>query len=221
MRKRIILWRHGLTEWNKERRFQGHADVPLTDVGMEQAKAAAPILAGLKPDLLVSSDLIRARVTAQALADIADLEVHLDPRLRETDVGVWSGMTISQMQQADGARLAMWEDGEDVRAGGAENRTDVADRMEVALNDWVARLPEGGALVAVTHGGSARAAIGRLLGLEVLQWPIVGGLENCAWSVLEQVHRNDGQVRWRLAEHNAQTLSGPVLDDDPGPTTAW
>lgn len=221
MRKRIILWRHGLTAWNQERRFQGHADVELTTIGVEQARAAAPILAGLKPDLLVSSDLMRARVTAEALASLTGLTVEFDQRLRETDVGIWSGMTISEMQSKDPQRLAAWEDGDDVRAGGAENRTDVANRMEAALLEWVAKLPDGGALVAVTHGGSARAAIGRLLGLEVDRWPIIGGLENCAWSVLEEVHRNDGQKRWRLAEHNAQTLSGPVLDDDPGPTTAW
>lgn len=221
MRTRIILWRHGLTAWNQERRFQGHADVELTPVGIAQAQAAAPILAALKPDLVVSSDLQRARVTAQSLATLCGLTVQLDQRLRETDVGVWSGMTISEMQATDPQRLAAWEDGEDVRAGGAENRTEVANRMEMALLEWAAKIPQGGTLVAVTHGGAARAAIGRLLGLGVEQWPIVGGLDNCAWSVLEQVHRNDGQVRWRLAEHNAQTLSGPVFDDDPGPTTAW
>lgn len=221
MRRQIILWRHGLTSWNQERRFQGHADVPLTDVGVEQARSAAAVLAGLKPDLIVTSDLMRARVTAQTLADLVRLDVEIDVRLRETDVGRWSGKTFSEVQAEEHEALATWEDGNDVPAGGAENRTQVADRMEASLKDWVKKISDSGVLVAVTHGGAARAAIGRLLGLEVQQWPILGGLDNCAWSVLEEVHRNDGHVRWRLAEHNAQTLSGPVLDDDPGPSTAW
>lgn len=221
MRKRIILWRHGQTAWNKERRFQGHADVPLTEIGVEQAKAAAQVLKTLRPDLIVSSDLMRARVTAETLGALTKMDVMLDQRLRETDVGVWSGQTIPEMQSADPVRLAQWEDGDDVPAGGAETRTDVANRMEIALMEWIIKVPESGTLVAVTHGGAARAAIGRLLGLDVGQWPILGGLDNCAWSVLERIQRNDGSLRWRLAEHNAGTLSGPVLDDDPGPSTAW
>ena len=221
MSQRLILWRHGQTAWNKERRFQGHADVPLTDVGVEQARAAAQVLATLKPNAIVSSDLQRAHVTAQMLSALIGHEITTDVRLRETDVGEWSGKTIPEMQAEDPIRLAQWEDGSDVPAGGAETRTQVANRMELALLEHIARIPSDGVLVAVTHGGAARAAIGRLLGLEVSQWPILGGLDNCAWSVLERVKRHDGQERWRLSEHNAGTLSGPVLDDDPGPSTAW
>lgn len=221
MKKQIILWRHGQTAWNKERRFQGHADVPLTEIGIEQAKAAAHVLKALGPHTIISSDLMRARVTAETLAEIAGITVTIDKRLRETDVGQWSGKTIAEMQIEDAVRLAQWEDGQDVPAGGAETRTMVADRIEAVLTEWIEKIPDGQTLIAVTHGGAARAAIGRLLGLDVLMWPIFGGLDNCAWSVLEEVHRNDGTTKWRLAEHNAGTLSGPVLDDDPGPSTAW
>lgn len=221
MSRRIVLWRHGQTQWNKERRFQGHLDVPLTEVGVEQAKDAARILALLKPQLLLASDLTRARATAESLAALIGLEVVIDERLRETNVGEWSGKTIGQMQVEDAERLAQWEDGADVPAGGGETRTQVADRLEAVLTERCAQLSQDGVMVAVTHGGAARAAIGRLLGLPVERWPILGGLSNCSWSVLEQVHRNDGKVHWRLAEHNAGSLSGPVLDDDPGPTTAW
>ena len=87
--RRIIFWRHGRTEWNAERRFQGQTDVPLDDLGRKQAAHAAQLLSGLEPDGIVSSDLSRARETAEALAVLTGLSVVTDERLRETYAGQW------------------------------------------------------------------------------------------------------------------------------------
>ncbi|MEY4968114.1 MAG: hypothetical protein RIQ73_813, partial [Actinomycetota bacterium] len=72
---RVLLWRHGQTDWNIVNRFQGHSDIPLNDVGRYQVKHAAEILAGMNPTAIISSDLGRARATAQALADLVGLPV--------------------------------------------------------------------------------------------------------------------------------------------------
>ena len=205
----VVLWRHGQTAWNLEDRFQGGTDVELDDVGRGQADRAARLLASLEPTLVVSSDLARASATAQALAGLVGLEVRLDERLRETYGGSWQGRTVSEMLQLDGDAYSAWRSGADVPAGGGERRSDVAARVVPAILDAVADVPPGGTVVVVTHGGSARAAIGTLLGLPLEQWAVIGGLANCCWSVLEEA--GDG---WRLVEHNAGSLPEPVMADE-------
>jgi probable phosphoglycerate mutase len=205
-----VIWRHGRTPWNAEDRFQGHTDVPLDDVGEAQARSAAAILAALEPTAIVSSDLQRAATTAQALASLTGRSVTLDPRLRETNGGTWEGRTGTEIRAADLERFQQWRSGADIPAGGAETRGDVADRAVAAIHDALASLPDGGLLVAVTHGGTARASIGRLLGLPPEQWRVIGGLANACWSVLTCA----GDGTWRLTEHNAGSLPEPVVGDD-------
>lgn len=90
---KVVIWRHGQTDWNIENRFQGHSDIPLNKVGEYQAREAAKVLAGMKPDRIIASDLMRAKATAQALADLVDLTVEINPLLRETNGGKWEGKT--------------------------------------------------------------------------------------------------------------------------------
>ncbi|NDE53733.1 MAG: histidine phosphatase family protein, partial [Actinobacteria bacterium] len=78
LNQRIVLWRHGQTDWNIENRFQGHSDIPLNDVGIRQAERAAPLLMALQPSRIVSSDLMRAQQTAAALSRISKLTVEID-----------------------------------------------------------------------------------------------------------------------------------------------
>jgi glucosyl-3-phosphoglycerate phosphatase len=205
-----VIWRHGRTLWNSQDRFQGHTDVALDEVGEAQARSAAAILAALEPTAIVSSDLQRAAATAQALASLTGQLVTLDARLRETNGGSWEGRTGSEIRAVDPERYRQWRAGVDVRAGGAETRSDVANRAIAAIEDALAPLPDGGLLVAVTHGGTARASIGRLLRLPAQQWRVIGGLANACWSVLSL--GADGG--WRLTEHNAGSLPEPVVGDD-------
>lgn len=210
MARRVVLWRHGRTAWNLATRFQGTTDVPLDDVGVLQAERAARDLATLRPDRIVSSDLERARVTAQALADLVDLEVTTDEALRETYAGTWQGLLREEIVAADGDAFARWIAGDDVRPGGGESRHEVAERVSGAVLRHVADLPPGATLVVATHGGAARAGIGSLLRLPYEHWTVLGGLTNCAWSVLEELP--DG--RWRLLEHNARSLPEEVQGDE-------
>jgi probable phosphoglycerate mutase len=212
--RRIVWWRHGRTAWNADGRFQGQLDVPLDEVGLEQAARAAHALAALTPAAIVSSDLGRARATAQALADRTGLPVHVDERLRETYAGQWQGLTHAEIRAAFGDALDRWSAGQDVRPGGGETRVEVAERMVSAVDEAVRRLPAAGTLVVVTHGGAARAGIGRMLGLPPATWSALGVLANCSWSVVAESGLPAPAAPWRLLEYNAASLPTPVVGDD-------
>ena len=202
-----MLLRHGRTEWNGSHRFQGHTDVPLDDVGQAQALRAADRLASLEPAKIAASDLSRAVRTAEPLAHRAGLEVVTDAALRETHGGRWEGLFDTQLREDP--EYLEWSTGADVPAGGAETRTQVADRAAPAVLRQADGLDRSSVLVVVTHGGTIRCVIGRLLDLPVDRWRSLGGLANGCWSVLEQ-----GRHGWRLTEHNAGSLPEPVLGDD-------
>ncbi|WP_329625702.1 histidine phosphatase family protein [Streptomyces sp. NBC_01255] len=207
--RRIVLWRHGQTSWNLERRFQGSTDIELTETGVAQARRAARLLAALKPDAVVASDLKRAAATAAELAALTGHTVAHDSALRETYAGEWQGLTHDEIVARYGEQYAAWKRGEPVRRGGGELETEVADRAAPVVLEHAEKLPEDGTLVIVSHGGTIRTTIGRLLGLEAQHWESLGGLSNCCWSVL-----GEGARGWRLMEHNAGTLPEPVLGDD-------
>jgi glucosyl-3-phosphoglycerate phosphatase len=204
-----VLWRHGQTAWNLERRFQGSTDIPLTETGIAQAVRAARLLAALKPHRVIASDLQRAVRTAAELTAVTGLEPTLYEGLRETYAGVWQGLTSPEIRDRYGEEYAAWKRGESVRRGGGELETEVADRATPIVLREADKLPDGGTLVVVSHGGAIRVTIGRLLGLEPHHWESLGGLSNCCWSVL-----GEGANGWRLLEHNAGTLPEPVLGDD-------
>ncbi|MEO3754884.1 histidine phosphatase family protein [Streptomyces sp. B6B3] len=207
--RRIVLWRHGQTSWNLERRFQGTTDIDLTETGVTQARRAARLLAALEPHAIISSDLRRTVATAAELAALTGLEVTYDEGLRETYAGVWQGLTHDEIQSRYGDEYAAWKRGEPVRRGGGELETEVADRAAPVVERSADKLPASGVLVVVSHGGAIRTTIGRLLGLEPHSWEALGGLSNCSWSVL-----GEGVRGWRLLEHNAGSLPEPVLGDD-------
>ncbi|MFJ6796703.1 histidine phosphatase family protein [Streptomyces sp. NPDC091268] len=207
--RKIVLWRHGQTAWNLERRFQGSTDIELTQTGVAQARRAARLLASLKPDAIIASDLRRASATAAELAAVTGLPVTHSAALRETYAGEWQGLTHDEIVEKYGEQYAAWRRGEPVRRGGGELETEVADRAAPVVLSYVDRLPPNGTLVVVSHGGAIRTTIGRLLGLDSHHWESLGGLSNCCWSVL-----GEGARGWRLMEHNAGTLPEPVLGDD-------
>jgi probable phosphoglycerate mutase len=209
---RIVLWRHGQTDWNVENRFQGHSDIPLNKVGEYQVVEAAKILAALKPDRIVSSDLIRAQKTAAALAALTDIKVEINPGIRETNGGLWEGRTADQNRADHGELFASWYEGGDEPAGViGERRSDVAKRAVAAIEQETENF--AGTIVFVTHGGTVRSVLGSILNLPIEQWGIIGGLSNACWSVLELTKHHTGS-RWYLAEHNAGSLPEPVFGDD-------
>jgi broad specificity phosphatase PhoE len=214
--RRLVLWRHGQTAWNAEQRFQGHTDIGLDDVGREQAERAARILAGVAPTVIVSSDLARAVETAAALHAVTGVEVHTDERLRETYGGAWQGKTIDEIRATDAAAYDLWraDTAIDVRAGGGETRSQLAQRAVPAIMDALGLAPAGATVVVVSHGGTVRAALGTLLRLPMQNWSAIAGLANCCWSVLEEHQVDPAHPGWRLLEHNAGTLPQAVLGDE-------
>lgn len=207
--RKVVLWRHGQTAWNLERRFQGSTDIALTDEGIAQARRSARLLAGMKPHSIIASDLRRTVSTAAELAALTGLTVTHDENLRETYAGEWQGLTHDEIVGRFGEQYAAWKRGEPVRRGGGELETEVADRAAPVIERAVEKLPEDGTLVVVSHGGTIRTSIGRLIGLQPGTWEALGGLSNCCWSVL-----GEGARGWRLLEHNAGSLPEPVLGDD-------
>jgi glucosyl-3-phosphoglycerate phosphatase len=213
---RLIVWRHGRTEWNLDGRVQGQADVPLDETGRQQARDAATRLAALNPARIVSSDLARAASTAAELSRLTGIEVEYDAALREIHVGEWAGLTMDVIAEKYPQVAEIIAAGElglrDVRRGTTgETLTEVATRFASALDRVVAAGVEGDTVVAVAHGLAARVGISRWLGLPFDQWGILGGLSNCAWTSL-RFGRNG---RWRIEEWNAGSLPEPVLSDDP------
>jgi len=198
-----VLLRHGQTTWNAEGRFQGHSDIPLDDTGLAQAQRAAGMLAALRPDAIVSSDLTRAVSTAQPLARLIGLAVTLDKDLRERSGGLWEGLVGQEIRERWPVEHADWNPPQ------GESREVVAERVAGALKRAAEGIPAGGLSVVVSHGAALRLGMERVLGLPVDQAGVLGPLSNCSWSVLGQ--RNGA---WRLLEHNAGTLPEPVLGDD-------
>ncbi|MDX6545815.1 MAG: glucosyl-3-phosphoglycerate phosphatase [Gaiellales bacterium] len=217
--RRLVLLRHGQTEYNAGSRMQGQLDTDLSDLGRNQAVAAAEVLAKRQPLLIVSSDLRRALDTAMALSERAGLPVSVDTRLRETHLGDWQGMTHLEVDAAaPGARLA-WRDDARWAPHGGESRVDVAARSMPLVADLVAGQAEWGVdepdrpVVLVAHGGLIAALTAALLRLPVDNWPILGGMGNASWVQLSGHSEPDAvaeDVRWRLDVWNA---SAQVAND--------
>jgi len=161
-RTTLLLVRHGQTPWNAAGRWQGHGDPGLSSLGREQAHRLAELLRQ-EPEAewtgVVASDLLRARETAEILAANLMLEIEVEPRLRELDVGAWTGLTRVEIESRDPETLAAFEAGEpSVRPGGGENRLEIRRRAR----DWIrelSRRSRGERLIVVTHLGVIRALI--------------------------------------------------------------
>lgn len=210
--QKIVLWRHGQTSWNIENRFQGHSDIPLNETGIKQAERAAPLLMNLKPSKIISSDLMRAQQTAAALSQISRLPVLIDAGLRETHGGNWEGKTGAENRAEDYERFVNWLDGTDEPAGQTgERRSQIAERAVNAITR--ALTIDVSTLIVVTHGGTARCILGKMLEMPMTQWSAIGGLSNASWSILESGHHRDG---WVLVEHNAGSLPEPIYGEESG-----
>jgi len=158
----LLLVRHGQTSWNAAGRWQGNGDPGLTDLGRDQAEALSRELTdrhGRPWRRIVSSDLSRARQTALILADALGLDVELDPRFRELDVGRWTGMTREEIEAREPDLLEDFESGDpQVRPGGGESRIEIRVRTRGALRDWTTR-HAGESMILVAHLGVIRALL--------------------------------------------------------------
>lgn len=201
---RVVVWRHGRTTWNAQGRFQGQADPPLDQIGAAQSRQAARYLAVDPPDLILTSDLLRATSTADALRELTGLPVIVEPRLREIDLGSWQGLTRAEVDARYPEQYAAWLNGRMPIERGGETRAHLDDRVLSALRDI--RVEH---VVLVTHGGTSRSIIETLLGIPQhgVRW--LGVLGNCHWSQLQ--HKPGG---WQLLAHNRAPDSALILHDE-------
>jgi broad specificity phosphatase PhoE len=150
----VELWlvRHGETEWNAERRMQGHKDIPLNQTGINQAHLLADGLYGQQYAALFSSDLQRTLQTAEILAQRLDLPVQVDHRLREIDQGEWSGLIIDDIRNDFPEELDMLKrDPINRRRPGGESAIEVVRRVWAAADEIALGYP-GKRVLVVSHG---------------------------------------------------------------------
>jgi probable phosphoglycerate mutase len=161
----ILLARHGESDWNREKRWQGHADRPLTTLGRAQARDLADRLADTELDAIYSSDLRRARETAEIVGESKGLHVATDPGLREVDVGSWSGLTRPEAEARFPDAYARWVAGAE---GWDDGETyEQLSRRVVAAVFRIARYHPDHRVLVVAHGGSIRTVHAAALGVDV------------------------------------------------------
>ena len=171
----IYLARHGQTLYNAEGRFQGWSDVPLSELGAEQAAELAEAVARIGPGLLVSSSLERARQTARIVGARVGLEPEVDPRLAETDTGDWTHRSFAEVMAADpGGFRSFLELDEGWRFPGGEGFVEQAARIEAALGELTQRDSDF-PIVVVCHRNVIRLAL-RARGREPDEMPENGSL---------------------------------------------
>ncbi|HEY8881248.1 MAG TPA: histidine phosphatase family protein [Roseateles sp.] len=150
---RIILIRHGETAWNRATRIQGHTDIPLSPLGLAQAQRLAEALADEPLAALYSSDLSRARQTAEALAGVQKLPIHFDAALRERAFGRFEGLSWEEIDQGYPEDAARWRRREpDFAVGGGESLNAFSARCLDAAHRAAAAHP-GQSIALVAHGG--------------------------------------------------------------------
>ena len=173
----IVLVRHGETDWNRERRYQGHADTTLNDAGRRQAHELASVLRSEGIGAVYTSPLRRAAETAAIVADRLGLEAHELGALREIDVGDWQGLTVDEVRMRYPERVdVVWHSG----WPNGETHDELSARVVPALLD-LARLHAGARVLGVTHAGPIRAALMAATGLSHEESRArIGPLENCA-----------------------------------------
>lgn len=186
----ILLARHGESDWNRTKRWQGHADRPLTEAGRAQSQELADRLAETQLEAVYSSDLQRARETAEIVAATRGLEVTVLPDLREVDVGSWSGLTRPEAEERFPDAYRRWVAGGEGWDDG-ETYEQLSKRVLRAVQTIAADHP-GDRVLVVAHGGSIRAVHAVALGVDVHTYRRIRRVEPNA--TLSAVCIEDGQL---------------------------
>ena len=175
----FVLVRHGETDWNRERRFQGHADVALNDEGRRQAHELADALADETFAAAYSSPLRRALETAEIVTARLGISFEVSDGLMEVDVGSWSGLTTAEVEQRFPDGFSHWAE---TRAGGwtdGETYDELGERVVADLLE-IAKRHTGERVLAVTHGGPIRSVLAAVAGLSFASGRTkIGFVENC------------------------------------------
>lgn len=187
---RLILVRHGETEWNRQKRYQGQTDMELNTTGIRQAEKTAERLAQEKISAIYCSDLRRARQTAEIIASSQSgrTDIRESPLLREMDFGDYEGRTFDEMDEK--YRLIFsaspsWRSrGPYVRSPNGESIADLADRVERFSTSTLEHHPSNDTLLISAHGGTIQVLICHLLGISLEHWWQIR-ISGAAISILE------------------------------------
>jgi broad specificity phosphatase PhoE len=192
--KRLLLVRHGETEWNVLEKLQGQTDIALNDVGREQARRLAARLSGEALDVVLSSDLQRAMETAAIIAGPHALDVRAEPRLRQSSRGAWEGKTLDEIRLLCGGTVT---DEQLEYPPGGETREQFVGRLRAFL-DAVRRDYAGLSVLAVAHGHILRYLITLALELDLTE---VWRFETGNASLSELRFNDKGAVLYGLNDH--------------------
>jgi broad specificity phosphatase PhoE len=185
----LLLARHGETDWNRDGRWQGHSNTRLNESGRRQAAELAKQLDGV--DVLYSSDLDRARETAEIVARRLGLEVRFDRRLRERSFGAWEGLTMEDIESRFAEPYRRWRAGKSHGAEDAEPFEAFGARVQAFLEDVLARHPDETVLV-IAHGGAIRVIHALAAGLDyVRDHRAIPSIANC---VVARYAMKDGKL---------------------------
>lgn len=185
----LLLVRHAETDWNRDGRWQGHSDTHLNDVGREQALRVAGELHDV--DVVYSSDLARARETAEIIAGALGIDIRFDPRLRERSFGAWEGLTAPEIEADFAEAHARWLAGDGAGADDAEPFAAFGARVTGFIEEALERHPDETVLV-VAHGGSIRVIHALASGLDyVRDHRSIPGVLNC---VVARYAARDGRL---------------------------
>lgn len=197
---RVLLLRHGRTSWNATARFQGQVDIPLDELGQEQARLSARVLAEEPIDLIWSSDLSRAHQTAQAVADLLAMPIRTDRAFREIHVGSWEGMTLEDLRTVEPEAAARYVQDVDVRRSETgETTVEVGERVAARLRQVITEAADDSTLLIGTHGLAAKTGALTFLGVPATLWDRFESLSNCHWIDLRRTRLG----RWRAHAWNA------------------
>lgn len=186
----MLLARHGESDWNRSKQWQGFADRPLTDLGRRQAAELAERLEETELDAVYSSDLQRARETAEIVARTKGLAVETTPDLREVDVGSWSGLTRAEAEARHPEHYARWLQGGEGWEDG-ETYDQLGERVVSAVRR-IAKAHPGERVLLVAHGGTIRAIHAAALGVDVHSYRRIQRVEPNA--TLSAVCVDDGRL---------------------------
>jgi broad specificity phosphatase PhoE len=224
VRRRLLLVRHGVTDWNRQGRFQGYLDPPLSSDGLHQARLLAERIATSpdeRPARIVTSPLVRSLHTAEAIAtalDGTDVEVEADRRLMELGQGQWEGRTHAELEVNDADRYAAWRRASPRRPPpGGESLEEATQRVGAFLDEALAETDQRAwPLCVVAHGGSLRIGARRLLGIGLeTAWDVE--LDNASLSVLEMDGPGWRLVTWNDVTHRLGRVAVHVDEEDGEP----
>jgi Fructose-2,6-bisphosphatase len=185
---RIFLVRHGETDWNRTYRYQGTSDIALNETGLEQARRTALRLSSVVPDRIWASPLVRARRTAELIAERsrADVPVELDPDLVEVSFGKWEGLSTAEVAERDAETLIAWRRSPfSVVPEGGEPPQAVFERAERVAKRLAQEGGAGEASFVVAHGAVLRALLAALMRVtdRTVLWRM--RFDNCSIAILD------------------------------------